>query len=482
VSGGDLDQRLLPTTVQDSAPNTLDKPNAPRSGCRDPIFALLFLANLAVIVYLAAKGGMTLGDSGTSGVHLVPKDVSSRRFFGCLAGILSTAVVLCLAWTVVTMNHARAMIKGSYIAWGFLYGVGLVVGIAMGFVWFAIICAFMMLMVFLGWRAVCEHIPFAAANLVVACRALQAHKSVLGVVITMLAASVTWSIAWALAIVGIGGSSSHLSAGAVFLLIVSYYWGGIVCTNINHVTVAGTVGSWWFNHEQAQSSLAVTGAWFRAMTSSFGSICFGSLLVAILEAMRAMCRQARKGKLAFLACILDCILRCVERWMQYINRYAFVYVGLYGKDFCAAGSDVSSLFSHRGFWDTVVNDVVISRTLNLGTLGIAACTGAVGLICGKPIDMGVPLCLFGLISGFMLASITMGTIDSAVATVYVAFGENPHALRANHPESFEDLYGAWYQRFPQLVAYVVVEESPSAQYPTTAVPVSVSHVQNYEGP
>merc|ERR1719261_2146303 len=111
------------------------------------------------------------------------------------------------------------------------------------------------------------------------------------------------------------------------------------------------------------------------MTSSFGSICFGSLLVAILEAMKQMCREAQRQNNSALACCAACLIGCVESLVQYINRYAFVYVGLYGHDFCAAGSHVFGLFNHRGWIDTVLNDNLISNALFYGAIIIALVNG-----------------------------------------------------------------------------------------------------------
>ena len=34
---------------------------------------------------------------------------------------------------------------------------------------------------------------------------------------------------------------------------VAFYWGGMICANVSHVTVAGTVGSWWFTPQVCQS-------------------------------------------------------------------------------------------------------------------------------------------------------------------------------------------------------------------------------------
>lgn len=63
------------------------------------------------------------------------------------------------------------------------------------------------------------------------------------------------------------------------------------------------------------------------MTTSFGSICFGSLIVAILEALRTLANAARNNDdgNAILLCIAECILSCLASIVEYFNRWAFIY-------------------------------------------------------------------------------------------------------------------------------------------------------------
>ena len=101
-----------------------------------------------------------------------------------------------------------------------------------------------------------------------------------------------------------------------------------------HAIVAGVVSTWWFVPEEANHccSKAIMGSTLRATTTSFGSICFGSLLVAIIQTLRAMCESARNdndmdGCAAFLLCIVDCLLGCLEDILEYFNKFAYIYVG-----------------------------------------------------------------------------------------------------------------------------------------------------------
>jgi Plasma-membrane choline transporter len=93
-----------------------------------------------------------------------------------------------------------------------------------------------------------------------------------------------------------------------------------------HVTTAGVVGTWWFVPAEANSfwSPALSDSACRATTYSFGSICFGSLLVALIQALRALEHHTRgNDDFQFLSCIIQCILGCLESILEGINRWAY---------------------------------------------------------------------------------------------------------------------------------------------------------------
>jgi len=115
---------------------------------------------------------------------------------------------------------------------------------------------------------------------------------------------------------------------------------------------SGVVGTWWFAPAEASSffSAALQDSMVRATTYSFGSICFGAFVVALVRALRVTLQYARQNDDAqFLVCILECILRCIEDMIDYINRWAYVYVGLYGMDYLTAGREVINLFQQKGW-------------------------------------------------------------------------------------------------------------------------------------
>ena len=91
-----------------------------------------------------------------------------------------------------------------------------------------------------------------------------------------------------------------------------------------HVTVSGVVGTWWFDPAEASSicSKAILDSFVRSATFSFGSICLGSLLVALVQVVRHLVENARAhSNDGMLMCIFDCLLGCIEQLADYFNKW-----------------------------------------------------------------------------------------------------------------------------------------------------------------
>jgi len=222
------------------------------------------------------------------------------------------------------------------------------------------------------------------------------------------------------------------------------------------VTVAGIVGTWWFSPAESKGCCtgAVRDSFIRTLTTSFGSICFGSLLVAILRTLREMANYARtQDDGGFLLCVVECILGCLESLLEYFNKWAFVYVGLYGYGYIEAGKNVITLFRNRG-WEAIIADDLVDTLLLMVSLLVGAITGCVGIaIQAAASDWfdgeNVPgsslwLCfIIGFLVGMTVCYILMNTVGSAVNTIIVLFAEAPAEFEQNYPELSRRMRETW---------------------------------------
>mmetsp|Transcript_42125 Transcript_42125/g.138618 ORF Transcript_42125/g.138618 Transcript_42125/m.138618 type:complete len:186 (+) Transcript_42125:360-917(+) len=98
------------------------------------------------------------------------------------------------------------------------------------------------------------------------------------------------------------GEVTAICAAVYFLLLLSLYWGQNVCKGVSDVTAAGAIGAWVFVPETVAAPApcvglllkpVVSNALLRAMTTCFGSICFGTLVVAVVQALVATLKQLK---------------------------------------------------------------------------------------------------------------------------------------------------------------------------------------------
>lgn len=98
--------------------------------------------------------------------------------------------------------------------------------------------------------------------------------------------------------------------------------------------------TWYFLYPQGQYSNPTLASWKRAVTTSFGSICLGSLVLSIVRALRVtvnmMASQPGQGRggaaaRACFYCIAQCLLSILDRVVEFVNQFAFAQVAIYGK-------------------------------------------------------------------------------------------------------------------------------------------------------
>jgi hypothetical protein len=144
---------------------------------------------------------------------------------------------------------------------------------------------------------------------------------------------------------GAGNCSSGAVIGLLVFITFAAYWISEWLKNTIHTTISGVYGSWYFNSRNYPTKVT-RGALKRSLTYSFGSISLGSLIVAIINLLRQLCsiaqqQEASEGNIVgyILFCILKCLIDLLDWAVQFLNRYAFSYIALYGKSYFTAAKD-----------------------------------------------------------------------------------------------------------------------------------------------
>jgi len=261
--------------------------------CRDPLFALLLLGNVGAIAGVAATYGTIAFDTTlNSNGYNYTGFVYAAFILGAIAMVFTG---FCLP---IMMCIPEFLIKTSLIGMLILSGVMMVISFVSGNIIGGIFSVIFFLIFMCYARAVWSRIPFASVNLLTACTAVKKNCGVVFVAYAFVVVAFGWSLLWTIALAGVydqviftgvAGQVNNVAYGYLFLLFLSFFFTHQVIQNCTHVTVSGVVGSWWFSPaDSGCCSGGVIGSLIRTLTTSFGSVCFGSLIVAFFAGVESI--------------------------------------------------------------------------------------------------------------------------------------------------------------------------------------------------
>eukprot|EP00833_Pecoramyces_ruminatium_P003386 jgi/Orpsp1_1/1177418/evm.model.c7180000061385.1 len=240
-------------------------------------------------------------------------------------------------------------------------------------------------------------------------------------------------------------------------LAFSFYFSSQVINNTVHVTISGVFATYYFRGTVEPGTKEITVAeknptaksFKRAITTSFGSICFGSLIIAIIDTLKLLARMAKENAgeddnvaLQIIACCIECILNMIGDIIEYFNVYAFTEVAIYGKSYCKAAKDTWTLCKAHGI-EALINDNLIGNVLTLGAISVGCLSTVITVGIGfliMQIRNVAALIIYGIIAfliGMMIFSVISQVINSGVATTFVCICEDIDALRNTKPELYD---------------------------------------------
>jgi len=456
----------------DKEPQGVSSGTPPSVRYRDLPFALLFITQLVAVAAVAISNGKRVA-GGLPAAGMVSVDTLRIFAVACCASALFS-----VGWLALLRSHARSLIwvsAGSSMVLYALTALWLLTGkhasstaLGLGLLLAACTQAFYL-------YCVRERVAFSAVLLSSVASLIQAHPAMLTVALLALVACVVWTVVWAVAVSftlhartfpvstredAPGGTLEATGYGAqggvIFFLLVSFYWTAHVLKNVVHVAVAGTVGSWYFLAPQANVD-PTKRALRRALTTSFGSICLGSLVVSVIRALRlgASAASRRTAPGVIRSCLL-CALGFLDVLVRFFNQYAFTHVALYGKHFTSASRDTWALLVRCGI-DVLVQKDMIGSVLMMGCL-VGGLTNTLLLgAWGRAVFDGdvhewLPVAWIVFLIGAGAQLLVSSVVESAVSALYVCYAEDPNALASVNPELYACFVNAHHAAAPMTPA------------------------------
>ncbi|GAX18565.1 hypothetical protein FisN_10Hh234 [Fistulifera solaris] len=504
---------------------------------RDKVFAFLFLLQLVIICLIALRFGVQMYQSDPTWLPSVFRTKATGAF-SAGGRQLHSGGNHAFEFTMDFKNFIDLVSASGiyafiivFVSFGFMMVLGkaliqfiLVLSILMALGWHIFglttdpygiisIVGFSALLATLGYAFSSWHrIPFIATNLQTAMHAMRSTADITILGIGGLTVALTWIIIWSMAFIGLVNTfnsadctsdfkcEAHVKNGRLllyFALAFSFYWTNSVIKNVVRVTVASTVGTWWFrpDHVDPFCTTAVSTPLQRSVTMLLGSVCLGSLVVQPVwlltglwtvfgcffdkddqeDTSRTLNDERRQDlesnqdlESAQSESAADSIGASLEltgyrtrchSFLRSCNRWSYSYIGLYGYSFEEAGERALQLFETRG-WLALVNDSFINNVLFLACIIIAGSTGTFSVVIEevdgffltsfhKPV---ITSFLVGSVVGYVLGDILLfGLVAGAVDTILVCFAAAPLDFDKNHRSLSREMREAWSQNVWDVV-------------------------------
>ncbi|CAD6643680.1 XXYS1_4_G0030930.mRNA.1.CDS.1 [Saccharomyces cerevisiae] len=259
-----------------------------------------------------------------------------------------------------------------------------------------------------------------------------------------------------------GGSCSHSKLiGVLVVVFFCGYYISEVIRNVIHCVISGVFGSWYYmsKSDQGMPRWPAFGALKRAMTYSFGSICFGSLLVALIDLLRQVLQMIRKdvtssggGQIAIqiLFIVFDWIIGFLKWLAEYFNHYAYSFIALYGKPYLRAAKETWYMLREKGM-DALINDNLINIALGLFSMFASYMTALFTFLYLRFTSpqynsngaYNGALMAFSFVIALQICNIATEAIRSGTATFFVALGNDPEVFHHSYPHRFDEIFRAY---------------------------------------
>jgi choline transporter-like protein 2/4/5 len=207
--------------------------------------------------------------------------------------------------------------------------------------------------------------------------------------------------------------------------------------------VAGAVGSWYWKRNKKlfdPKAMYVLNSTKRAVLYHFGTVAFGSFIVAVVQFIRILfekfyseLKKATGDNKVWkgVAWAVRIFLFLFELLIKYINKHAYVQTALYGSHFIKSAINAFTLLT-RNFMQIGILQTITTIALFMGKVLVSMATCFVGyglsysgwlLISdrGNPISSPLLVACICFLIAFTISSIFIRIVDTAIDTILQCF-------------------------------------------------------------
>ena len=252
----------------------------------------------------------------------------------------------------------------------------------------------------------CNRIRLSIALIQISAKYINSNFSVLFIPFLFFILTIGWLVYWVVLTVYLYSSGDfdreHSKIFATFKWkyhinylfwyhLFSFFYILAILSALSQFIYASCTSIWYFNYEKGTEGHIILTSFKRAFKYHFGSIAFGSLIIAIvrfimffLEIFKKKTENSfgkkKQGKCfkCLMRC-LDCCLICITKFLEFINKHAYIMISIKGDSFCTAAWEGFAL-TIRNLGRFSVLALLGNLFSIIGTLFIMAASGFLGYL------------------------------------------------------------------------------------------------------
>ncbi|EPB91356.1 hypothetical protein HMPREF1544_01873 [Mucor circinelloides 1006PhL] len=375
-----LSESLLPTAA--SIPPGIT--TAADRKYRDPIFAVLYAICFTVflisgLIILFTTNSHAIEDYVKGSTFKTIKDSA-----GILCIIIATALLIGTIWLYILRTFTKTFVWGT--KQHSAKDTGLTI---MSFI--PLILNVLYIKVIFNNK---HRINQTVSVIELACDVVRFNPGIILVSFVLLATFIVFSIVWIaffnrLWLIGHLGDKSSM-AGAIWVVnnyvysLAAFYvfifmWTAKLLVYMERFALSAITAQWYFHRNDLSTSNSNPpwkSALIKASTTSFGTLAFGSLVLAIIQFLQFIARSIRKySKTAKpFAAVLSFILRFIDALVSTFSNYTISLAGITGESFCSAATSATKIF-RRNLLTGIFGDLLTQLILYIGASVIALSSG-----------------------------------------------------------------------------------------------------------
>ena len=187
-------------------------------------------------------------------------------------------------------------------------------------------------------------------------------------------------------------SHADLEPRVATAVLVSWMviWVGMLSKEMRIANVGGCIGLHYF--EQDTGGIRAVSSLKWTLTSNFGSLCYCSLILTVIEIIDRMIdtlrENARRGDNIILKIVVEivaCCWNCVQAWVEFLTRMAVIGLAITGDPFCKSAKDTTAMLVRHNLDGVFVDSFASFTTTCLG-LALSVLMGLGGYVAGGAND------------------------------------------------------------------------------------------------